>query len=136
LMVAGLPWLTLSRSQGPGLGLDVHEAAVRSAKGKVVPAQGFSSLEDERSPERIGFDEVARAHRRIESGDLDGMLVHFPSRMVVVSGGASCADTFPPMRPAVAAEESVASTRRRDCVDCIRSLLSVAIRCPLAKVAA
>jgi galactonate dehydratase len=33
--------------QGPGLGLEVDEAAVRSARGKQFPVRAFRSLEDE-----------------------------------------------------------------------------------------
>ncbi len=33
--------------EGPGLGLDVDERAVRAAKGKQFPARTFRSIEDE-----------------------------------------------------------------------------------------
>jgi galactonate dehydratase len=33
--------------EGPGLGLDVDEGAVRTAKGKQFPARAFRTIEDE-----------------------------------------------------------------------------------------
>jgi hypothetical protein len=60
----------------------------------------------------------------------------FASRMVVVSGSASCAEIFAtPRRPAAVVEESVSSKRRRVCLDCITCLLSreilIDLPCPL-----
>src|SRR5262249_3793045 len=54
----------------------------------------------------------------------------FTRRMVVVSGGASCVNAFaPPMSPAAVAEESVATTRRRLGMDCMKPSSSLAC-CP------
>ena len=56
----------------------------------------------------------------------------FESRMVVVSGGACCANTFgPPKRLRPAADERVASKRRRLCLDCISAFSHLLGFCPM-----
>ena len=56
----------------------------------------------------------------------------FAIRTVVVSGGACCANTFGlPIRLTPAADESVASKRRRLCLDCISAFSLLLGFCPM-----
>ena len=100
-------WVSISNASGPqssagGGGAEPHSrstlaASVQEDLGRLFGMLASGAIRP-RVAERISFDRVAEAHRRIEAGGLKGKLVlcpEIPSERDGVSGRGLAAPAFP-----------------------------------------